>query len=60
MKDVFIALSHVHDAGYTYNNLKMENIMLDKYNNAFLIDFGFAKKFTDENSKHLESPEKMR
>ena len=61
-------LEGVHSAGYTYNDLKLDNIMVG-YNNkpikgckfdAFqntslhLIDFGFATRFADKSTgKHL-------
>lgn len=48
----------IHDAGYTFNDLKLDNIMVglpesiqnhkDFMYKISLIDFGLAKKYTDE------------
>ena len=50
-------LEDVHNARYTYNDLKPDNIMLssDLEGNikVSLIDYGFAKKYK-EHSKHIE------
>ena len=35
----------VHKAGYTHNDLKPPNIMLDENSEPVLIDFGFAQKY---------------
>ena len=49
-------LQFVHFAGYTHNDIKPSNIMIDvlklpdsneQYVRVNLIDFGFAKKYTD-------------
>jgi serine/threonine protein kinase len=43
-----IILREVHSAGYTYNDLKPDNIMLNNSSNGqvnvTLIDFGYAKQ----------------
>jgi serine/threonine protein kinase len=45
------SLENVHRMGYTHNNIKPGNIMIDWTTNgenrirATLIDFGFARKF---------------
>ena len=39
----------VHKAGYTHNDLKPPNIMLDENSEPVLIDFGFAQKYQDKN-----------
>ncbi|KAH0795661.1 CAMK family protein kinase [Histomonas meleagridis] len=36
-----------HDAMVAHRDLKLENILLDKYNNIKLIDFGFSKSFAE-------------
>ena len=49
-------LEDVHNARYTYNDLKPDNVMLstDKDGNirVSLIDYGFAKKYKS-NSRHV-------
>lgn len=52
------ALQALHIVGYTHNDVKPSNIMIDfTYDGrikATLIDFGFAKKFIDSNNEHLQ------
>lgn len=50
----------VHDAGFTYNDLKLDNILIgDASQSAFsmheirLVDFGFAQKYMDRDGQHL-------
>lgn len=49
--DIF---ERIHDAGFTYNDLKLDNIVIgDASQSAFsmhemrLVDFGFAQKYVD-------------
>jgi eukaryotic-like serine/threonine-protein kinase len=37
------ALDHAHENGVIHRDLKPANILFDKYNNAFLSDFGIVK-----------------
>ena len=48
----------IHSAGYTYNDLKLDNILVgDRHgqnlNEIRLCDFGFSEKFRDK-SGHLK------
>ena len=42
MMDVFNALEVLHKQGYTHNDIKTDNIMLDSGHNAVLVDLGFS------------------
>ena len=71
VRDILIGLKIVHKAGYVYNDLKLDNIMLDQKqrqrktveeNNdeqlrILLIDFGMATKYVDEDGDHLPNCE---
>jgi cGMP-dependent protein kinase len=41
---IILALSHIHEQGVAYRDLKPENVMLDSKGRLRMIDFGFAKK----------------
>ena len=53
----------IHEAGYIYNDLKLDNILIGDdmslphaVNSLYkirLIDFGLAKKYLDENGHHV-------
>lgn len=50
----------IHYSGFTYNDLKLDNIMIgDQFNSISslkeirLVDFGFAAKYRDESQQHL-------
>jgi serine/threonine protein kinase len=55
------ALQALHLVGFTHNDVKPSNIMIDFAKDgqvkATLIDFGFAKKFVDSNNNHIEQSE---
>jgi len=38
----------MHEKGIAHRDIKLENIMLDEYNNVKIIDFGFSKVVVDE------------
>lgn len=51
----------LHKAGYTHNDIKPGNIMIDKSKidsnscvKATLIDFGFAQKFVNSEREHMK------
>lgn len=60
MRGVFKALEQVHQAGYTHNDIKTNNIMLDSEYNAYLVDLGFTTRFLDADHQHVASPEAVK
>ena len=40
---VVLGLEHLHSLGIVYRDLKPENLMLDRFGNLKITDFGFAK-----------------
>ena len=48
LTDAVKALKQCHDAGIVHRDLKCENLLLDRNYKVQLSDFGFARKFADE------------
>lgn len=55
------ALERIHEAGYVFNDLKLDNVLIGNHKNSEsslhkirLCDFGFALKYRDHNGKHLK------
>jgi serine/threonine protein kinase len=40
---IILALEHIHDQGYTFRDLKPENLLIASNGYLKLVDFGFAK-----------------
>ena len=56
-------LERIHEAGYVYNDLKLDNILVGNYKNSEqtmhelrIVDFGFTSSYVDKLGKH--KPEK--
>ena len=49
--EVICGLEHLHKNLILYRDLKPEHVMIDSRGHCKLIDFGFAKKFTENDLK---------
>ena len=47
------ALEAVHSIGRTYNDLKLDNVIVERSGKATLIDFGLCKKYIDSQGIHV-------
>ena len=65
------ALESLHEIGYIYNDLKLDNILvgngqidqtnhtkIDCLNQVKLIDFGLVTKYLDKNGQHVKAEER--
>lgn len=57
-------LEKVHQAGFTYNDMKLDNILVGDYlgtpetlHEIRIIDFGFAARYRDTNGDHIKQLE---
>jgi serine/threonine protein kinase len=55
-KEMISAFKYVHETGFVYNNLKMENIMIGSKSSEVvkLIDYSKAQSYLDNDGNHLE------
>lgn len=53
LRDVACGLEHAHKSGYSHNDVKCDNIMLDANENCMVADFGLAK-FLSTNTEQGE------
>lgn len=42
--EVFLAIEHIHSCEVAYRDLKCENVVLDEFGHAMLMDFGLSKQ----------------
>jgi cGMP-dependent protein kinase len=56
---IALALSHIHEQGIAYRDLKPENVMLDIKGHLRIIDFGFAKRVPFIKIDHITREEKV-
>ena len=60
---VINSLEYIHSKGYTHNDIKAQNLLLDKGGcdgDVFLVDFGLASRFKDTLGFHHEGGEDER
>jgi serine/threonine protein kinase len=50
--NVFLGLSHIHNCGYIFRDLKPENVMMNSKGYLALVDMGFAKLLPYEEDVH--------
>ncbi|KAL8454023.1 hypothetical protein Emag_001595 [Eimeria magna] len=63
LKRLLMALGHAHAAGLLNNDVKLDNVLVDKEGEAFLIDFGGAARVGEVRevwSKANAAPEQVR
>ena len=46
------AAKSIHSCGYVHTDLKLDNIMIDRHNKVFIIDYGNAQKFLLSDGAH--------
>ena len=54
-------LETIHNAGFVYNDLKLDNLVVGDFKNSpesmneiRLVDFGFVTRYLDKDGKHLQ------
>lgn len=55
IRQVADALQYVHSQNCLHLDIKPGNIMVDKYDNAILIDFGASKQYDEENGENTST-----
>jgi len=62
-KNILCILRDVHEKGILHRDIKPENFLIglgDKNEKIFLIDYGFAKSYCNNNGKHIEMKKKTK
>lgn len=57
LKPVFQGLKYLNSMNISHNDIKPENIVLDKKGNSFIVDFGLAKFYEDDIAKDYAIPD---
>ena len=47
-------LERIHVAGFVYNDLKPDNILVDERGQIKLIDFGLATRYREKDGTHIQ------
>ena len=57
IQQILLGLEIIHQSGYVHNDLKLENLMLQKRDEegprVLIIDFGMTTEYLDENGNHI-------
>ena len=53
MQQICDAMSYAHQQGVIHCDLKAENILIDKFGNIAIVDFGTARRFTPHNMTQI-------
>ena len=54
ISQIIDSLRILHQVGYTHNDIKPNNIMMDSHLNMTLIDLGFTTKYMESTNRHIK------
>ena len=61
IQQILLGLEIIHQSGYIHNDLKLENLMLQKRDRdgprVLIIDYGFTTEYLDQNANHIPKDE---